>query len=57
MVVKSNCEEKAALVNDQRGGGISLGDEFAQRAVKPLHILLDEFRHIGHVTRAGGRFD
>ena len=48
-------DEKAALVNDQGGGGIRLADEFTQRAVEPLHILLEELRQIGHVTRAGGR--
>ena len=61
MVVRSNCrvspwlrDEEAALVNDQRGGGVALFEQLAQLAVESLDVFLDELGQGGHVMRTAG---
>ena len=62
MVVRSNSpgvalmrDEKAALVDDQRAGGVGLREKFPERLVQLLDVLLDELGQGGHVMRIAGR--
>src|ERR1043166_6002181 len=44
-------DEEPALIDDQRSSGIALFEQFPQRIIEVLDILLDNLRQRSHVMR------
>ena len=49
-------DERAALVDDQRGGGFAPAQQIVQGRVEHLNVFCNERREAGHITLFWARF-